>query len=60
MKIKAALLDFDGTIINSLPAVNGYFFSALERKGITFSKQEQDALFAILHGKELTPAQKPR
>ena len=49
MKIvnKAVLLDFDGTIINSQPTINGYFFSVLEKKGVKLSLKEQDNIGGI-------------
>lgn len=44
---KAVLLDFDGTIINSQPAINGYFFSLLEKKGVTLTHKERDQLGGV-------------
>ncbi|MCA9477552.1 MAG: HAD family phosphatase [Nanoarchaeota archaeon] len=44
---KAVLLDFDGTIINSQPAINGYLFSLLERKGVSLTQAEKESLGGI-------------
>ncbi len=44
---KAVLLDFDGTIINSQPAINSYFFSLLERKGAKLTHKEQEQLGGV-------------
>lgn len=44
---KAVLLDFDGTIINSQPVINSYFFALLKKKGIQLTEKEKEQLGGV-------------